>query len=218
LQRLPPRSPILRGRFHHHFLDFARDEPISKRAQLHRAGPDLQPFKVVVTLDLDVSHHDGQHLLVHVNPGDVVRHRPLLVAAARVPRRINQGRELSPVENTATLNYSVNHARSGSNSCSAAIAPWLISTSPLPAPPFCPSYDFHVLSRASRPSCNQLRKSSRIASQLPSPFGSVVGCSAEFRHLPTRFARREQARIPASQPTFKRLVRQQGTPDVAPGR
>ena len=27
------------------------DEPASKRAQLDRAGPDLQPFKVVVTLD-----------------------------------------------------------------------------------------------------------------------------------------------------------------------
>src|SRR4029450_4742502 len=37
-----------------------------------------------------------------------------------------------------TLNYSVNHARSGSNSCSASIAPWLISISPLPAPTFCP--------------------------------------------------------------------------------
>jgi hypothetical protein len=31
-----------------------------------------------------------------------------------------------------TLNYSFNHARSGSNSCSASLAPWLISISPLP--------------------------------------------------------------------------------------
>src|SRR6185436_16988294 len=112
-------------------------------------------FKVEVTLDLDVSHRDGQHLLVHVNPGDVVRHRPLLVGAESVPRRINQGREVSPRENTATLNYSVNHARSGSNSCSASLAPCLISTSRLPARPFCTSDDFHVLSRASGPRCNQ---------------------------------------------------------------
>src|SRR6185436_4126691 len=121
-------------------------------------------FKVEVTLDLDVSHRDGQHLLVHVNPGDVVRHRPLLVGAESVPCHINQGRELSPRANAATLNYSVNHARSGSNSCSASIAPWLISTSPLPAPPFCRTSDFHVLSRAFRPSWNQLRKSSSAAS------------------------------------------------------
>ena len=54
-----------------------------------------------------------------------------------MPRRINQGRELLPRENTATLNYLVNHARSGSNSCPASLTLWLISTSPLPAPPFC---------------------------------------------------------------------------------
>jgi hypothetical protein len=67
-----------------------------------------------------------------------------VVGAESVPRRINQGRELSPRENTATLNYSVNHARSGSNSCSASLAPWLISTSPLPARPFCTRDDFHA--------------------------------------------------------------------------
>ena len=58
------------------------------------------------------------------------------------------------------------HARSGSNSCSASLAPWLISTSPLPARPFCTTDDFHALSRAGRPSCNQLRKSSSAASQF----------------------------------------------------
>ena len=34
-------------------------------------------------------------------------------------------------------------------------------------PPFCRTDDFHALSRASRPSCNQLRKSSSAASQSP---------------------------------------------------
>src|SRR5262249_47263039 len=109
---------------------------------------------------------DRQHLLVNVNPRDPVRHRPLLGRAESVPRRINQGRELSPREHTATLNYSVNHARSGSNSCSASLTPWLISTSPLPALPFCTSNDFHAFSRASGPSCYQLRKLSRLASHL----------------------------------------------------
>jgi hypothetical protein len=120
----------------HEFVDLALDEPVRKRAQLDGTGPDLQPFKVEVTFDRDVSHRNGQHLLVHVNPRDVIRHRPLLVGAKSVPRRINQGRELSPRENTATLNYSVNHARSGSNSCSASLAPWLIPTSPFPTPAF----------------------------------------------------------------------------------
>src|SRR2546423_11976828 len=32
-------------------------------------------------------------------------------------------------QNVATPNYSVNHARSGSNRCSASLAPWLISVS-----------------------------------------------------------------------------------------
>jgi hypothetical protein len=44
---------------------------------------------------------DGQHLLVHVNPREVVRHRPLLVGAESVPRRITQGRELSPDKNNS---------------------------------------------------------------------------------------------------------------------
>jgi len=45
----------LRGRFHHDFVDLALDEPVSKRAQLDGTGPDLQPFKVEVTFDCDVS-------------------------------------------------------------------------------------------------------------------------------------------------------------------
>jgi hypothetical protein len=47
-----------------------------------------------------------------------------------------------------------------SNSCSASIAPWLISTSSLPARPLCPSHDFHCLSRALGPCRNQWPKSS----------------------------------------------------------
>ena len=70
LKRLPHRSPILRGRLHHHFFDLALDEPLSKGAQLDRVGPHLEPLEVDVTLDLDVSHRDGQHLLVHVDSCD----------------------------------------------------------------------------------------------------------------------------------------------------
>lgn len=115
-------------------LGLTLNQPVGERAQLSGAGPDLQPFTVVVVFDLDVGHHDGQHLLVHVNPRDLVRYRYLLVGAESVPPRITQGRELSLFHRrSTTLNYSVNHARSGSNNCSASIAPWLISISPLPA-------------------------------------------------------------------------------------
>jgi hypothetical protein len=140
------------------------DQPVGQATELDRRGANLLTFELEVAVDFDVGDRDGQHLLVDVYPRDPVRHRPLLVGAESVPRRINQGRELSPRKNTATLNYSVNHARSGSNSCSASLAPWLISTSPLPARPFCTTDDFHALSRAGRPSCNQLRTSSSAAS------------------------------------------------------
>ena len=146
LQRFPHRPPVLRGRFHHDFLDLVLDQPVGQRAQIGRRGPDLLAFEVEVAVDLDVGHHDRQHLLVHVDSRDPVRHRPLLAGAESVPRRISQGRGLSSAlsETTTTLNYSVNHARSGSNSCSASIAPWLISTSPLPRRHSAQAHDFHV--------------------------------------------------------------------------
>ena len=151
---------VLRGRLHHDLFDLVFDQPVGQTTEVDRRRADLLTLELEVAVDFDVGHRDGQHLLVDVYSRDPVRHRPLLLGAESVPCRINQGRELSPRENTATLNYSVNHARSGSNSCSASLAPWLISTSPLPARPFCTRHDFHVLSRASGPSCNQLRKSS----------------------------------------------------------
>ena len=157
---------VPRGRLHDDFLDLVFDQPVGQATELDRRRADLLALEVEVVVDLDVGHRDGQHLLVDVYSRNPVRHRPLLVGAESVPRRISQGRELSPRENTTTLNYSVNHARSGSNSCSASIAPWLISTSPLPALPFCRRDDFHAISRASRPSPNQLRTSSSAASQL----------------------------------------------------
>jgi hypothetical protein len=73
---------------------------------------------------LDVGDHDGQHLLVDVNSRDSVRHGPLLERAESVPRRISQGRGLSSGRpGPSTPNDSVNHARSGSNSCSGSNAP-----------------------------------------------------------------------------------------------
>ena len=101
--------------------------PVSQSARPRRSlgvVPDLLAVEVKGAVDLDVGHHDREHLLVHVNSRDPVRHWPLLVGAESVPSHITQGRELSPALGRAatTLNYSFNHARSGSNSCSACDA------------------------------------------------------------------------------------------------
>ena len=87
---------VLRGRLHDDFFDLVLDEPVGQRAQVGRRGADLLALEVEVAVDLDVGHHDRQHLLVDVNSRDPVRHRPLLGGAESVPRRISQGRELSP--------------------------------------------------------------------------------------------------------------------------
>lgn len=94
-----------------------------------------------------------EHLLVDVDSCDPVRHRLLRLGAESVPRRLFRvaSYRRASVEDSKTLIYSFNHARSGPNSCSASIAPWLIATLAAPSPPFCPIQDFHSLSRASGP-------------------------------------------------------------------
>jgi len=133
LECLPHRPPVLRGRFHDDFLDLALDQPVSQVTQVGRRRAGLLALEVEVAVDLNVGHHDCQHLLMYVDSRDPVRHRSLLGGAESVPRRINQGRGLSRVASvSATPNYSVNHARSGSNSCSASRAPLVGSISPFP--------------------------------------------------------------------------------------
>ena len=85
-----------------------RAQPATPASARNCAGlSDLQPFKVIVVFDLDVGHHDGQHLVVTSSP-ILVRHRSLLVGAESVPPRITQGRKLSPALDSATTpNYSV---------------------------------------------------------------------------------------------------------------
>jgi hypothetical protein len=48
-------------------------------------------FARVLAVDFDGRDHDGSHVLVHVTSRDLVRHRPLLVGAERVPHRTIQG-------------------------------------------------------------------------------------------------------------------------------
>ena len=97
----------------------------ARRTEIDRRRTGLLTLEVEFAVDLDVGHRDRQHLLVDVNSRDPVRHRPLLGRAESVPRRISQGRGLSRVRVGAHTmpNYSFNHARSGSNSCSASTAP-----------------------------------------------------------------------------------------------
>jgi hypothetical protein len=95
LQGFPHRPPVLRGRFHDDFLDLLLDEPTGPRAQVGRRCPDLLACEVEVAVDLDVGNHDRQHLLVDVNSRDSVRHGSPPGGTESVPRRINQGRELS---------------------------------------------------------------------------------------------------------------------------
>lgn len=106
-------------------------------------------------------HHDYSR--------DPVRHRPLLGRAESVPRRINQGRELSAglARAHATLNCSLNHARSGPHSCSASTAPLVSSISPLPTD-IVAGTDFHRPSRAGRPTSTVAK-----SSQIPSHSSSV---------------------------------------------
>jgi hypothetical protein len=112
-QRFPHRPPILRGRLHDDFLDVLRDQPVGQAAQIGRGRPDLLALEVRVAVDLDVGHHNGQHLLVDVDSRDPVRHAALLEGAESVPRRISQGRELSMRSPTAprrSIIRSITHA------------------------------------------------------------------------------------------------------------
>ena len=91
LQRLPHRSPILRGRFHHHFHDLALDEPVGQAAQLRRAGPELPPFESPRPGDVDVGDHHRHHLLVDIDSRYPVGHRCLLAGAENVPDLADSG-------------------------------------------------------------------------------------------------------------------------------
>jgi hypothetical protein len=65
-----------------------------------RLQPIVELHAVASDLVLPAHHGPPEPLLdlVHVNRRDVVRHRPLLVGAESVPRRIDQGRELLRAE------------------------------------------------------------------------------------------------------------------------
>jgi hypothetical protein len=98
------------------------------------------------------SHDNGQHLLVHVDSRDPVRHRPLLGSGERAFSQLVRVASYRGVARApTTLNYSVNHARSGPDSCSASTAPLVRSISPLHTVIVPVAPDFHYVSRAEGP-------------------------------------------------------------------
>src|SRR5213078_1329158 len=66
---------------------------------------------------------------------------------------LNQGHGLSPLPQgkTTTTNYSLKHARSGSDTYTASTSSTVASTSPLQAVAILPLSDFHEISRAAGP-------------------------------------------------------------------
>src|SRR5712691_3654275 len=65
------------------------------------------------SLDLDVGHHHGQHLLVHVDSCDSVRHRPLLRerrACLIASVRVASYRGFSPEDQPRSMIWSITHA------------------------------------------------------------------------------------------------------------
>jgi hypothetical protein len=106
-----------------------------------------------------------------------------------VPRRISQGRELSVrgLTDLTTLDYSVNHARSGSNSCSASMAP--LAQFALAAPRrYSDRAPIFMAFRGPQAQANQLRKLSRLVSQSLA-FGSFLSLRARLRGRAARTLR-----------------------------
>src|SRR5215472_6275772 len=69
LECAPHRLPVLRRRFHHHFLDLLLDEPLRQPLQLPRVASVPASVKLVCVVDFDVSHNYGQLLFMDINSG-----------------------------------------------------------------------------------------------------------------------------------------------------
>jgi hypothetical protein len=76
----------LGGRFHDHFLDLLGDQPLRQPAKFTWTGSHFPPLKLVLTIHGDIRDNHGQHSLVHIDPGNSVRHFRLLPEAERMPK------------------------------------------------------------------------------------------------------------------------------------
>src|SRR5208283_924309 len=120
------------------------------------------PLKLVLAIDFDIGHNHGQHLLMNIDSRYPVRHKlPPGGSGERASTYINQGRRLSPLppEGETTPNYSLNHARSGSDSGTASTCPLLLQPRRSLAITILPAAlsDFHEVSRAEGPPSTVLK-------------------------------------------------------------
>jgi hypothetical protein len=137
------------------------------------------------------------HLLVHIDSRNLVSHRPLLGerrACLVALVRVASCRRFSP-EDPTTPNYSVNHARSGSISCSASMAPLARFDLAAPASAILDCTRFSSPFAGCKPRLSQLRQSSSVVGRLRGwlPRLEIDGLFAvEHNHLVERFACRIQ--------------------------
>src|SRR5262249_3090439 len=75
-----------RSRFHDHFLDLFSDQPLRQSAQVVWTGSHFPPLELVFPLHGYICDDHGQHSLVHIDPGNSVRHFRLLPEGERMPK------------------------------------------------------------------------------------------------------------------------------------
>jgi hypothetical protein len=145
LQRLPHRAPVLRRRFHHHFVHSAFHEPRGQHPQglgprAHRAS-----VKRVLPTGGDVSDHHREHPLVHINTGDPIAHHALLGARRERASFMRYSGSRAPTGPT----YSLNSHAPDHPVAPASTAPVHETISPRAPALFSPTRtNFHPVSRA----------------------------------------------------------------------
>jgi hypothetical protein len=111
----------------------ARLQPYGQQSQMGGVATIAPSLKLVLAFAFGVGHHHGQHPFMNVNSRYSVSHElPPARSGERAATYINQGRGLLLLleRKTTTPNYSLNHARSGSDKETASAYPLLIRPRP----------------------------------------------------------------------------------------
>src|SRR6266566_8516591 len=124
-QHFPHWFPILGRRFHDYFFGLLLEQPCRQRSQLFGVAAKLPPLKVELAIDFDIRHNDSEHSLVDINSRYPIGHSSSWPEERACCGYLKQGRGLSPLQlgRTTTPNYSLKHARSGSDSVAASTSP-----------------------------------------------------------------------------------------------
>src|SRR6266478_1942084 len=126
LQCFPNWFPILRRRFHDYFLDLLLEQPCGQRSQLFGVAAKHPPLKPELAINFHVRHNYCQHLFMNIDSRYSVGHHFLLAGSgehAAVTLTRVTGYRRSPRGKTTTPNYSLKHARSGSDMFTASTFP-----------------------------------------------------------------------------------------------